>query len=119
MIKTTLMEAIKSEKNVKTYQKLIAVNMVRGKGCSTSFAAETVGVTQRSVQLWLEQFDNGGIKGLGLCLKKAGLHLYCASESRKLQAGCVIKECLHQKSFRERSTINTESNTACATFEKS
>ena len=64
MIKTTLMEAIKSEKDVKIHKKLIAVNMVHNKNCSTSFAAETVGVTQRSVQLWLEQFDNGGIKGL-------------------------------------------------------
>ena len=64
MIKTSLMEAIKSEKNVKIHKKLIAVNLVRSKGCSTSFAAESVGVTQRSVQLWLEHFDNDGIEGL-------------------------------------------------------
>ncbi len=64
MNKTALMKAIKSEKNVKTYQKLIAINMVRDKGCSTSLAAESVGTTQCSVQLWLERFDEYGVDGL-------------------------------------------------------
>ena len=58
------MEAIKSERDGSVIKRLIAVNMVCDKNCSTSLAAESVGTTQRSVQLWLERFDEYGVDGL-------------------------------------------------------
>ncbi len=61
---TVLTSAIKEEKNPKVLKRLIAVNMIKSNETSISGMVDRIGVSVRTIELWMERYEKHGVRGL-------------------------------------------------------
>ncbi len=59
-----LFDAIRTEKDGRVLKRLIAVNMIRLDKIPIDHMANTIGVSARTVQTWMELYEKHGVEGL-------------------------------------------------------
>ena len=112
-----LTEAMHAERDVRIRNRMMAVLGVL-KGHSTRIASDFADVDQRTVQLWVARFDEGGIDGLrnapGTPPGGAGLPVQGTGRSGNWPTGLPARTCSPRESCKTGYAGDSMPSTVCA-----